>query len=588
MPEANQTSLRKIAFLFCVLSFILFSYHLEQISLYHTDEQYYIQSCRNMVDSGDWLTPVLNEKMRFAKPVLFYWLASISFKIFGVSLASARLVSALLGSLGLWAVYRMGTTLFGPLAGLYSVFILASSFLYFLSARLAYTDMALSFFITLSLYFFSRLVRPEDGGMEKGGQEKNGTRDILFIYLFMGLATATKGPPGFMVPGLIIAAFLLITRDRKTATCFLHPPGILLFLGLSLFWPLLMAWMHGGAFVNHLLHAEGVDRVLHTEKPSLYFVFAILRYFAPWSFFLVAAAFLAFGKEERPLLKTTGKRALFLWIYVAVPLVLFTFLRTRHSRYMLPAFPALAILAGHYFNRVVKNEINPMGKGFKIPYLFSAALLLALAVISLLSGLLLFRLEWELFSWSFFLLPVFFFIGGAALLFSWKKKDLSLSPLLISIPLLACFALIAGKIIPSLNPDPMMAFANKINQEWKPETRIGTYGFGNGNQRLRVLTGRPVESLDKKESLGLFLNGKGPLYLAIREEDFKNATKDAAASYQVFVEAKQWRKIKLDTETIDQAKREFGPGLLEKFRERVFLVYIEKKERMARFEDHAL
>lgn len=579
MPEGNQTSLRKIAFLFCVLSFFFFAYHLEQISLYHTDEQYYIQSCRNMVDSGDWFTPVLNEKMRFAKPVLFYWLASISFNIFGVSLASARLVSALLGSLGLWVVYRMGTVLFGQQTGLYSAFILASSFLYFLSARLAYTDMALSFFITLSLYFFSRLIRPVYKGMEEGGLEKSRARDILFIYIFMGLATATKGPPGFMVPGLIIAAFILTTKDQKTATCFLHPAGIFLFLCLSLFWPLLMAWMHGGAFVDHLLHAEGVERIFHTERPSLYFIFAILRYFAPWSFFLVPAAFLAFGTGERHLLKTTEKRGLFLWIYVAVPLVLFTFLRTRHSRYMLPAFPALAILAGHYFNRIVEKEINPMGKGFKIPYLFSAAFLLALAALSLLSGLLLVHLEWELFSWSFFLLPVFFFIGGAALLFSWRKKDLSLSPLIISIPLLACFALIAGKIIPFLNPDPMMAFAEKINQVWKPEARIGTYGFGNGNQRLRILTGRPVESLDKKENLMLFLNGKGLIYLAIREEDFKNAAKDAAAPYQILAEAKQWRKIKLTAGTIDQAKREFRPGLLEKFRERVYLVYREARSR---------
>jgi 4-amino-4-deoxy-L-arabinose transferase-like glycosyltransferase len=571
MPEENQSPFRNTAFLLCVLSFFLFSYQIEQISLYHTDEQYYIQSCRNMVDSGDWLTPVMNEKMRFAKPILFYWLASLSFKMFGVSLASARLVSALLGSLGLWVVYRMGVVLFCARTGLYSVFILASSFLYFLSARLAYTDMTLSFFITLSLFFFSRLIGAEKKGTEG---EKSRGRDILFFYLFMGLGTATKGPPGFMAPGLIIAAFLLATRDRKMAAYLAHPTGIFLFLCISLFWPLAMGWMHGESFAHHLLYAEGVDRVFHAERPSLYFLIAILRYFAPWSFFLVPAAFLAFGKEERHLFKTIEKRQLFLWLYIAVPLVLFTFLRTRHSRYMLPTFPALALLLGHYFHRITLREIDPQGRGFEIPFFFSAGLFLTLSALTLFAGFLLYYLEWELFSWTFFLLPLFFFLGGAALIFSWKKKDFSLSPLFISLTLLACFTLVAGKVIPSLNPDPMMAFAERINHEWKPGTAIGTYRFGNGNQRLRILTGRPVESIDKEEALSVFIKGDGPLFLAIREEDFKNMHMDPGSTFQISAEARQWIKIKFNSGVIDQIKREFGPGLLERFRERVFLVFI--------------
>ena len=112
-----------------------------------------------MAEGGDWLTPVLNGEKRFAKPILFYWPVALSFKIFGVSLSAARLVPAVFGALGLWVTFRLGTSLFGIRAGLYAAFILASSYLYFLSARLAYTDMALCFFITLALYFFSRAVR---------------------------------------------------------------------------------------------------------------------------------------------------------------------------------------------------------------------------------------------------------------------------------------------------------------------------------------------------------------------------------------------------------------------------------------------
>ncbi len=572
MPEENRISLQRTALLLCVFSFLAFSFHLEQISLYHTDEQYYIQSCRNMVDSGDWLTPILNEEKRFAKPILFYWLTSLFFKVLGIGLPAARLVSALFGAFSLWIVFRTGTILHNTRTGLYAIFILASSYLYFLSARLAYTDMTLCFFITLSLFFFSKILMAEGKGGE--GEKLNIApgRNIIFFYLSIGLATATKGPPGFLIPGLIIAAFLFFIRDRETARRFIHPIGILLFLIISLFWPLAMVWLHGQSFMDHLIHAEGTDRLFHGEKPSLYFFFVVLRYFAPWCLFLVAAAFLSFGKE-RKLLKTEERRQLFLWFWIIIPLILFTFIRIQHSRYMLPAFPALAIITGHYFDRLCRREIDPKGKDFQVCFYIVVTLYLAIFACFFIAGFFLLYFTWQLFHWSFFLLAATFFTAAYSMIFCNKRGHLEFIPLLISLPLLVSFPFLAGKIIPSLNPDPMMEFAREIDNNWKPATRVGTYRFGNGNQRLRVLTGRPVKSIDKKKDLIAFLKEAPPFFFVIREEDLRQLPIPLKSGLRIAGEGKKWKKIKVNSQLWNRMKKERGPELMEELKERVFLVY---------------
>ncbi|MBT5376182.1 MAG: phospholipid carrier-dependent glycosyltransferase, partial [Nitrospinaceae bacterium] len=90
---------KQLVLLWLLFCFIALTYKLGGVPPYHSDENFYVESSRNMVETGDYLTPVFNDKKRFAKPILYYWLVSASYKIFGVNLSSARLTSALFGSL---------------------------------------------------------------------------------------------------------------------------------------------------------------------------------------------------------------------------------------------------------------------------------------------------------------------------------------------------------------------------------------------------------------------------------------------------------------------------------------------------------
>ena len=188
-----------------VFYFLTLTYKLGEVPPYHADENFYVESSLRMVESGDYITPVYHEKKRFAKPILYYWMVVSSFKIFGVSLASARIPSAIFGTLSIGLIFLLGRNLFDSRVGLFSSFILPTTYLHFQISRWSTTDMALSFFILLSLYLFVLLYKTK-------------FKKIIYTYLFymsMGLGFMVKGPPAILIPGLTILGFLIATKRKS-------------------------------------------------------------------------------------------------------------------------------------------------------------------------------------------------------------------------------------------------------------------------------------------------------------------------------------------------------------------------------------
>ena len=157
----NKATEKQLVFLWVVFCFAALTYELGAVPPYHSDENYYVESTRNMVESGDYLTPIHHDKKRFAKPILYYWLMSASYKIFGVSLVSARMTSAFFGSLAIGLLYLVSRRLFEGRTALYSVLILPATFLYFQISRWATTDIVMNFFVLLAIYFFVRLYQSD-------------------------------------------------------------------------------------------------------------------------------------------------------------------------------------------------------------------------------------------------------------------------------------------------------------------------------------------------------------------------------------------------------------------------------------------
>src|SRR3989454_306254 len=214
--------------LLLALCALLFFLGLGTLGLTDRDEGSNAEAAREMVASGDWITPTLNGALRFAKPILIYWLISGSYLAFGVSEFTARLPSALFGTLLVLMQYAFATRMFGPTVGLRAALMLLLNFEVLALGRMVLTDMVLVFFTTLSIFCFFLAASPPAG-------EGRGKRWYWGFYIGMALATLTKGPVGVLVPLLAVIPYLLLTgRWRAVARECRLLPGTAVFIFFTL------------------------------------------------------------------------------------------------------------------------------------------------------------------------------------------------------------------------------------------------------------------------------------------------------------------------------------------------------------------
>src|SRR5262245_44511 len=165
--------------------YVFFFHGLGGIGLVGPDEPRYAAIAREMLQTGDYITPRLYGSPWFEKPVLMYWLAAIGFKIFGINETGARFPSALGATICVFLTYWCGRKLWNRGTGFVAALILASSIGFFAFARAASMDMSLAASLTVALIFF--LV----------GSNESSSRRRLWFYIFyaaLGIGVLAKGP----------------------------------------------------------------------------------------------------------------------------------------------------------------------------------------------------------------------------------------------------------------------------------------------------------------------------------------------------------------------------------------------------------
>jgi 4-amino-4-deoxy-L-arabinose transferase-like glycosyltransferase len=315
---------------------LLYGPHLGRRALWSPDEGRYAEIPREMVATGDWVTPRLNGVKYFEKPPLFYWLEAGALRLFGPHEGSLRLAPALFALLGVLAVYVAGRRLFGRLAGLWAGIVLATTPLWFGLGEAITLDMAVSALLTLALLAFLFATRAADAGERR-----------LWIWAFYAaaaLATLTKGLIGIVIPGMVLGAWILLTRQWKAIRLALSPTGIALFLLIAAPWHLLVsranpefAWFY---FVHeHFLRYT--TKVHKRYEPAWFFVPILLGGMLPWTVFLpraIANAWRTVGEERRAL------QLLLLW--AGLVFAFFSLSDSKLVPYILPVLPPLALLLG--------------------------------------------------------------------------------------------------------------------------------------------------------------------------------------------------------------------------------------------------
>ncbi|MBI5827331.1 MAG: glycosyltransferase family 39 protein [Deltaproteobacteria bacterium] len=302
--------------------------------LFDVDEAVFSEASREMYVTGDVITPAYNNEPRYDKPILIYWLMSLSFKLFGVSEAAARFTSAAFGSLLVFMTFLFICRVKGWLPGVFSALSLLLCMEYFTYSHSAVTDMTLTFFISASVYSFY-LAAHEEGRLWP----------ILF-WIFAALAVLTKGAIGLVFPVAIALLYLAASRGLNRFRGVLRPGYILIFLLVSAPWYLIQLYINGWEFFNAFVikhHIQRFSGVISSHGgPFYYYLVVLLIGFFPWVAFLPSA--IHKGVKER----LRGDSALYLLssVWFLFVLAFFTIARTKLPNYIMPLFPAASILSG--------------------------------------------------------------------------------------------------------------------------------------------------------------------------------------------------------------------------------------------------
>ena len=296
---------------FAVLALVLFTlfYQLGGRALNEPDEGRYAEVGREMMASGDWLTPRLNGIPHLSKPPLTYWCIAASLRLFGVNEFAARLPIALAALGTLLALYWMVREARDETTALWAVVMLVSSALFFLVARLVTADMLLTCWVTWSVWAIWRRSN--------------------WLFVFLALGVLTKGPVAVALPLFAMIGLRPHWRDFRWGR------GLLVFFGIAAPWFVALAIQNPDLWRYFLLR-EVVQRVASDEhgrsKEWWFFFPVLLGGFLPWTFLVF---------HRRPLDSATRMFA----AWVVLGLLLFSLSQSKLPTYVLPLMPPMAALA---------------------------------------------------------------------------------------------------------------------------------------------------------------------------------------------------------------------------------------------------
>ncbi|HEX9139042.1 MAG TPA: glycosyltransferase family 39 protein [Steroidobacteraceae bacterium] len=306
-------------------------------ALFNPDEGRYAEIPREMVASGDWVTPRLDAIKYFEKPPLQYWATAGAFEVFGAHEWTTRLWGALCGAAGIGLAGWLARRLYGPLAGALAAALLGGSLLYAGLGHLATLDMGLCFALQLAMTGLALLAAP----VGAGGAPRAGP-----WLLAAGVTGAflAKGLIGLLIPGVVALLYILIRRDWRLLLRAQPWWSVLALAVLAAPWVLLVSHRNP-EFAHFFFIHEHFQRYLSTihdrYEPPWFFVPILLAGVLPWTTLLPAIG----ADAWRHCRQGEGPT----WMLALWAVFVFVFFSASQSKlipYIVPMLPALAVLGG--------------------------------------------------------------------------------------------------------------------------------------------------------------------------------------------------------------------------------------------------
>jgi 4-amino-4-deoxy-L-arabinose transferase-like glycosyltransferase len=316
-------------------------------ALWEPDEGRYAEIAREMVTSGDYVTPHNDFELYFEKPPLVYWCEAAAIHLFGPSEFAVRLPAALFSIGQVVVTAAIADAMFGASAGLLGSMVLALSPLVFAFARFATLDPALAFFLTAAMGAFYSAARCGDL------RRRPARRWILASAAMLALGTLAKGPVALVLGGAIAAIWL--AAEGRLRDGFRMPllSCALIYTAIVAPWFVLAEFRNPGFLRFFFIH-EHFQRYVASHEHGWgpwFFIPIVIGGMLPWIFFapLGWSDLHADDAIDSPVHRSDAR---FLAIWFAVIFVFFSIPRSKLGTYILPAMPPLAIFAGYWLSRL--------------------------------------------------------------------------------------------------------------------------------------------------------------------------------------------------------------------------------------------
>ena len=341
--------------LLLVFTLVWFS-NLEYRKLANPDEGRYAEIPREMVLSGDWVTPRLNDLKYFEKPPLQYWATAAAFRVFGESHWAARWWPATTSFGCVLLMFWAGRRLFGEEIGLAAAAALGGCTGFVINAHVNILDAGLAVFLTVALLGFLLAQRP-------GATPAENRNWMLVVWAAMALAVVSKGLIGVVLPGAVLAIYLLIERDWRLLSRLHFGKGLALFLLIAVPWFVAVSLANdefARFFFIHEHFARFFTKVHHREGAWWYFIPILLFGAMPWLPFIAVQLRDGWRREGEP--GTLQSRRLLL-IWAAFIFLFFSVSGSKLPSYILPVFPALALFAAMEMQRMAPATLSHFAWG---------------------------------------------------------------------------------------------------------------------------------------------------------------------------------------------------------------------------------
>jgi 4-amino-4-deoxy-L-arabinose transferase-like glycosyltransferase len=340
MPRRSKHTLLAALLLAALAPYFL---NLGVSSIWDANEAFYAQTPREMIETGDYVTPSFNFQLRMNKPVLSYWNVAASYRVFGISEWSERLPIALGAFVIIGTAFGLGRLLSGTFGGLLAALVLATSPRLLLLARRIIIDIHITMWMGLVLLCFALAeTRPQRRRLY-----------LCLMYVAAGFGVLTKGPVAVFLPAVAFFIYLASQKRLGDLRYMLLPTGAVISLAIVVPWYYLLYREHGWEYIGSFIFGENLGRyaeaVGEQSRGLLFYIPVMLADLFPWSLMIPLALWWAIRCHRR------DRVARLLVVWIAVVVVFFSLSGTKEDLYILPIVTAEAALIGAMLATAVED-----------------------------------------------------------------------------------------------------------------------------------------------------------------------------------------------------------------------------------------